>query len=136
DLVVGAVLRAGARAPHVVTAAMVASMPPGAVIVDVSIDQGGCIATSRPTTHSRPVYVEHGVTHYCVTNMPRAYPRTSTVALTAATLPYALRLAERGLEAVTADPGFAKGVNAHAGAITYPAVAEALGLNARYRKFP
>ena len=96
DLLVGAVLRAGARAPHVVTEAMVASMPAGSVIVDVSIDQGGCIATSRPTSHSSPVFVAHGVTHYCVTNMPGAYPRTATVALTTATLPYVLGLAEIG----------------------------------------
>ena len=95
DLVVGAVLRVGARAPHVVTEAMVAAMPRGSVIVDVSIDQGGCVATSRPTSHSAPVFVAHGVTHYCVTNMPGAYPRTATLALTAATLPYVLRARER-----------------------------------------
>jgi alanine dehydrogenase len=102
------------------------------VIVDVSIDQGGCVATSRPTSHSNPVFVVHGVTHYCVTNMPGAYPRTSTVALTDATLPYALRLADAGLAAVADDAGFAKGVNTHRGRITYRAVAEALGLADRY----
>ncbi|MEO8466324.1 MAG: alanine dehydrogenase [Gammaproteobacteria bacterium] len=127
DLVVGAVLRAGARAPHIVTESMVAAMPQGSVIVDVSIDQGGCIATSRPTSHSAPVFVAHGVTHYCVTNMPGAYPRTATLALTAATLPYVLKLAGGGLAAVAADSGFAKGVNTHAGRIRYAAVADALG---------
>jgi alanine dehydrogenase len=136
DLLVGAVLRAGARAPHVVTEAMVATMPAGSVIVDVSIDQGGCIATSRPTSHSSPVFVAHGVTHYCVTNMPGAYPRTSTLALTAATLPYVLRLANEGLAAVAADPGFARGVNVHAGRLRYAAVAEALDLERLYEPWP
>jgi alanine dehydrogenase len=136
DLVVGAVLRAGARAPHVVTAAMVASMAPGSVIVDVSIDQGGCIETSRPTSHSNPVFVAHGVTHYCVTNMPGAYARTAAVALTDATLPYVLRLANGGLAAVAAEAGFAKGVNTHAGRVTYAAVAEALALDAQFAPWP
>jgi len=126
DIVVGAVLRRGARAPHVVTEAMVRNMQPGSVIVDVSIDQGGCVETSRPTTHSKPVFEKHGVIHYCVTNMPGAYPRLSTLALTGATLPYALRLADKGLEALRADPAFARGVNTHAGRITCRAVAEAL----------
>ena len=132
DLLVGAVLVEGARAPHVVSEAMVASMPDGAVIVDVSIDQGGCVETSRPTSHSDPVYVGHGVTHYCVTNMPGAYPRTSTFALTVATLPYAKRLADGGVEAALADAAFAKGVNTHAGKITCRPVAEALGKLDRY----
>jgi alanine dehydrogenase len=136
DLVVGAVLRAGARAPHVVTEAMVASMPQGSVVVDVSIDQGGCIETSRPTSHSTPVFVVHGVTHYCVTNMPGAYPRTATLALTAATLPYVLKLAGGGLAAVAADPGFAKGVNTHAGRLRYAAVADALGRRQLYEPWP
>jgi alanine dehydrogenase len=127
DLVVGAVLRVGDRAPHVVTEQMVASMPQGSVIVDVSIDQGGCVATSRPTSHSDPVFVAHGVTHYCVTNMPGAYPRTATIALTAATLPYIAKLAENGLAAVRADAAFAKGVNTYEGAITHRVVAAALG---------
>jgi alanine dehydrogenase len=135
DLVVGAVLRVGARAEHVITEAMVAGMPAGAVIVDVSIDQGGCVATSVPTSHSEPTFVKHGVIHYCVTNMPGAYPRTATVALAAATLPYVRRLAARGLDAVRADAGFARGVNVHDGAVTYRAVADALGLGARYRAF-
>jgi len=126
DLVIGAVLVEGARAPRVVTEAMVRGMPEGAVIVDVSIDQGGCVETSRPTSHSDPVFFAHGVVHYCVTNMPGAYPRTSTLALTAATLPYIERLASGGLDGVRADPGFAKGVNTLAGALTCRAVAEAL----------
>lgn len=135
DLVIGAVLQRGARAPHLVTEAMVKNMRPGAVIVDVSIDQGGCVETSRPTSHSDPVFVRHGVIHYCVTNMPGAYPRTSTMALTAATLPYALRLANEGLAAMRKDAGFARAVNAHAGYVTYRAIAEALGMIHRYRDF-
>lgn len=127
DLVVGAVLIPGARATHVVSEAMVKGMPAGSVIVDVSIDQGGCVETSRPTTHSEPTFVVHGVIHYCVTNMPGAYPRTSTLALTQATLPYVVTLAARGMEAVIADPGFAAGVNVRAGVIVNRAVAEALG---------
>ena len=136
DLLVGAVLRIGARTPHVVTATMVSSMPPGSVIVDVSIDQGGCVATSRPTSLSSPVFVAHGVTHYCVTNMPGAYPRTATLALTDATLPYVLRVAAGGMAAVAADPGFAKGVNTHGGFITHRAVAESLGESRHYRPWP
>jgi alanine dehydrogenase len=128
DLVIGAVLIQGAKAPRVVTEAMVKSMPKAAVIVDVSIDQGGCVATSRPTSHSNPVFLRHDVIHYCVTNMPGAYPRTSTLALTRATLPYVLKIADGGLEAVWADPDFAQGVNVHDGRITHEAVAEALGL--------
>jgi len=135
DVLVGAVLRAGARAPHVVTEEMVASMPAGAVIVDVSIDQGGCVATSRPTSHSDPVFVARGVIHYCVTNMPGAYPRTATVALVSATLPYVRRLAAGGLAAVAADARFARGVSTHEGRVTYQAVAEALGMLESYRPF-
>ena len=131
-LLIGSVLRRGERAPHVVSEAMVKRMPPGSVIVDVSIDQGGCVETSRPTSHSHPVFVLHGVTHYCVTNMPGAYPRTSTLALTEATLPYALTLADRGIAAAAEDAGLAKGVNTHAGRITYRAVADALGLSELY----
>lgn len=135
DLVIGAVLCHGARAPHVVTEEMVKSMPAGSVIVDVSIDQGGCIETSRPTTHSAPVFEKHGVIHYCVTNMPGAYPRTSTIALTHATLPYALRLAEAGVGALRHDAGLMKAVNTYNGCITYKPVAEELGLMARYKPF-
>ena len=135
DLVVGAVLRRGGRAPHIVSESMVRNMQPGSVIVDVSIDQGGCIETSRPTTHSAPVYQKHGVIHYCVANMPGAYPRLSTLALTNSTLPYALKLADSGLDALHADPAFARGVNTHAGSITCKAVAEALELMERYTEF-
>lgn len=135
DLVVGAVLRRGGRAPHIVKETMVQNMQPGSVIVDVSIDQGGCIETSRPTTHSMPVYEKHGVIHYCVTNMPGAYPRLSTIALTNATLPYALKLADSGLGSLRADPAFARGVNTHDGYITCRAVAESLELMDRYIEF-
>lgn len=132
DLVVGAVLARGARAPWVITEDMVRTMQPGSVIVDVSIDQGGCVETSRPTTHHEPVFERHGVIHYCVANMPGAYPRLSTLALTDATLPYVLRLADQGLAALRDDPGFAKGLNVADGRVTCRAVAEALGLVERY----
>ena len=134
DLVVGAVLVPGAKAPHVVTEEMVKTMQPGSVIVDVSIDQGGCIETSRPTTHSNPIFVKHGIIHYCVTNMPGAYPRTSTIALTAATLNYALKLSKEGLNILKKDAGFAKGVNTRNGFITYKPVAEALGMMNKFRE--
>ncbi|HEX4881683.1 MAG TPA: alanine dehydrogenase [Porticoccaceae bacterium] len=136
DLVVGAVLVRGARAPQVIDEAMVRGMQPGAVIVDVSIDQGGCVATSRPTTHQEPVFERHGVIHYCVANMPGAYPRLSTLALTEATLPYVQRLASNGIDALRADPGFAKGLSVVAGRIAYRPVAEALGLLERYAPWP
>ena len=127
DLVVGAVLLPGAKAPRIVSEAMVAAMKPGSVIVDVAIDQGGCIATARPTTHSDPTYVTHGVVHYCVTNMPGAVPRTSTIGLSNATLPYGLMLADYGLQgAISRDPELAKGVNVINGKVTHPGVAEAL----------
>lgn len=135
DLVIGAVLLPGGRAPCLVTEDMVAGMQPGSVLVDVSIDQGGCMATSRPTTHSHPVYTLHGVIHYCVSNMPGAYPRTATQSLTHATLPYALKLADRGLEALSADAGFGKGVNCHNGYVTNRLVAEALDMQSQYREF-
>jgi alanine dehydrogenase len=129
DVVIGAVLIPGAAAPKLVTDKMVASMRPGSVLIDIAIDQGGCFATSRPTTHSEPTYVVHGVTHYCVTNMPGAVPRTSAFALNAATLPYVKSLADRGLQAaLAADAGLAEGLNVSAGKITSKAVAEALGL--------
>jgi alanine dehydrogenase len=129
DVVIGAVLVAGALAPRLVSEETVASMRPGAVIVDISIDQGGCFATSRVTTHNNPTYVTNQVVHYCVGNMPGAVPHTSTYALTNATLPYALALARKGFgEAIRADQALAKGVNVHEGRITNAAVAEALGL--------
>jgi alanine dehydrogenase len=129
DLLIGAVLIKGAKAPKLVTREMVAQMKPGSVIVDVAIDQGGCIETARPTTHSHPTYVVDNVLHYCVTNMPGAVPRTSTYALSNATLPYVAKLANLGFrEAIRSDPGLALGVNVYRGHITYPAVAEAFGL--------
>ncbi len=131
DVVVGSVLVPGARAPKLVTEAMVASMRPGSVVVDIAIDQGGCVETSRMTTHSDPTYVELGVVHYCVGNMPGAVPNTSTYALTNVTLPYALSIATDGLEdAVRSDPALALGVNVYLGEVTNPAVAEAHGLRA------
>jgi alanine dehydrogenase len=131
DLLIGTVLVAGARAPKLVSEEMVASMRPGSVIVDVSIDQGGCVATSRMTTHSDPTYVELGVVHYCVGNMPGAVPNTSTYALTNVTLAHALEIASSGLEeAVRADAALAKGVNTFAGELTNTGVAEAHGLEA------
>jgi alanine dehydrogenase len=129
DLVVGAVLVAGAAAPKLVDAALVRRMKPGAVVVDVSIDQGGCFETSRPTTHDDPVYVADGVIHYCVTNMPGAVPRTSAFALNHATLPFVLALADRGApRALVEDPQLACGLNVHAGRITHRALADSLGL--------
>jgi alanine dehydrogenase len=126
DLVIGAVLIPGAVAPKLVTREMVAGMKAGSVIVDVAIDQGGCIETARPTTHSNPTYVVDDVIHYCVTNMPGGVPVTSTMALTNATLPYVEAIADRGLRAaVAADPALAKGVNVLDGKVTYEAVAEA-----------
>jgi alanine dehydrogenase len=130
DLVIGAVLVPGAAAPKLVTRAMVAAMRPGSVMVDVAIDQGGCFETSRPTTHADPTYVEEGVVHYCVTNMPGAVARTSAVALNNATLPFTLQLAGKGLaRAIAENPHLAAGLNVHAGRVTYAAVAEALGLD-------
>jgi alanine dehydrogenase len=130
DVVIGAVLIPGARAPKLITRAMVAGMKPGSVLCDVAIDQGGCAETSKPTTHSEPVYSVEGVTHYCVANMPGAVPITSTKALTNATLPYVEAIAEHGLaEAVARDPALARGVNVLDGKITYEAVAEAHGLD-------
>ena len=129
DLVIGAVLIPGARAPKLVTRPMLSEMKRGAVIVDVAIDQGGCVETAHPTTHSDPVYEVDGVTHYCVANMPGGVPITSTKALTNATLPYVEAIAEHGLAAAVADdPALARGVNVVDGKITYEAVAEAHGL--------
>jgi len=128
DLVIGAVLVHGARAPYVVRRDQLGLMKRNAVLVDVSIDQGGCFETSRPTTHSDPTYEVDGVTHYWVANMPGAVPVTSTYALTNATLPYVLQLADEGVAvAASRDPGLAKGVNVVAGKVTYAPVAEATG---------
>ena len=132
DLVIGAVLVTGAAAPRLVTRDMVRRMAKGAVLVDISIDQGGCFETSKPTTHADPTYVVDGVVHYCVTNMPGAVPRTSTFALTNATLPYVRALADLGWRmALARDAGFAAGLNVHDGAITHEAVARALGMTYR-----
>jgi alanine dehydrogenase len=129
DVVIGAVLIPGARAPKLVTAEMVSAMKEGAVVCDVSIDQGGCFETSRPTTHSNPVYVVDDVTHYCVSNMPGAVPVTSTFALTNVTLPFVEEIADYGVRAAIArDPALARGVNVFDGKLTYEAVAEAHGL--------
>src|ERR671927_390685 len=126
DVVIGAVLVAGARAPKIVTRDMVASMRDGSVIVDVAVDQGGCIETSRPTTHSDPTYVEEGVVHYCVANIPGAVARTSTLALTSVTLPYLVEIADKGLErAAIADPVLAKGLSTLGGNLVSEPVAEA-----------
>ena len=129
DLVIGAVLIAGAAAPKLVSRSMIKTMKPGAVLVDIAIDQGGCFETSRPTTHAEPTFVLDGVIHYCVTNMPGAVPRTSTFALTNATLPYVKALADLGWErAIAKDAGLARGLNVHAGKLTHEAVASALGM--------
>jgi alanine dehydrogenase len=129
DLIVGAVLVPGAAAPKLVTSNMLKEVPNGAVIVDVAVDQGGCIETTHPTTHSNPTYYVEGVLHYCVANMPGAVPRTSTFALTNATLPYALKLANEGFyRGIGCDAGFREGVNTFNGYCTYEAVAEAQGI--------
>ncbi|MGH9588664.1 MAG: alanine dehydrogenase [Acidobacteriaceae bacterium] len=125
DLLIGGVLIPGAAAPKIVTKHMVSNMKKGAVVVDVAIDQGGCIETAHPTTHSNPSYEVSGVVHYCVTNMPAAVPNTSTLALTNATFPYVLKLANHGVEAaLKSDSGFAEGLNTYKGKLTYQAVAE------------
>jgi len=129
DLLIGAVLVPGAAAPRLVTRDMVKTMKTGSVLVDIAIDQGGCSETSRPTSHSHPVYVEEGVTHFCVTNMPGAVSRTSTFALNNATLPFALALADKGWRrAIAEDPHLRNGLNIHAGLLTCKPVAEAQGL--------
>src|ERR1700742_4498999 len=128
DLVIGGVLIPGAAAPKIVTKEMVAKMKKGAVIVDVAIDQGGCIETAKPTTHSNPAYEVNGVVHYCVTNMPAAVPNTSTLALTNATFPYVMKIAQLGAkQAILSDNGTAEGVNTYAGTLTYQAVAQSQG---------
>jgi alanine dehydrogenase len=129
DLVIGAVLIPGARAPHLVRREDLKRMPPRAVVIDVAIDQGGCFETSRPTTHAKPTYMVDDIVHYCVTNMPGAVGRTSTYALTNATFPFALQLANKGADRAAADnPGLAAGVNVRAGKVTNAAVAETFGL--------
>jgi alanine dehydrogenase len=129
DLLVGGVLIKGAKAPKLVTREMIGTMNPGSVVVDVAVDQGGCIETTHATTHSNPIFLVDGVVHYCVANMPGAVPRTSTYALSNATLPYTVKLANMGAEAaIQADPALARGVNTYKGKITYPAVAEAFDL--------
>ena len=128
DLVIGAVLLPGAAAPNVISRKQLALMKPNAVLVDVAIDQGGCFETSRPTTHAEPTFEVDGITHYCVANMPGATPITSTHALTNATLPYVLALADHGVAgAIEKDPGLRPGINVAAGKVTHPAVAEAVG---------
>jgi alanine dehydrogenase len=129
DLVIGSVLVPGARTDVLVTRAMLKNMRPGSVIVDLAVDQGGCCATTQPTTHSDPTYIVDGVVHYCVANMPGAVPRTSTYGLTNVTAGYALALADKGFEqAIADDPALRKGVNTYDGGLTHPAVAEAFGL--------
>jgi len=129
DLIVGAVLVTGGVAPRLLTRSMLRKMKRGAVVVDIAIDQGGCFETSRPTTHDNPVYSEEGIVHYCVANMPGAYPRTSTEALTCATLPYIRRIADLGLDgAMVMVPGLAKGLNTLNGQVTHKEVAHSLGL--------
>lgn len=127
DLVIGGVLIPGAAAPKLVSKAMVKEMKSGAVVVDVAIDQGGCIETAHPTTHSDPAFVVDGVVHYCVTNMPAAVPHTSTLALTNATFPYVMKLGQHGLTAVKCDQGFREGVNTYRGHVTCAGVAESQG---------
>jgi alanine dehydrogenase len=130
DLVIGAVLVPGAKAPQLISNELVSRMRPGSVLVDISIDQGGCFEDSRPTTHDDPIYQVHGSTFYCVANMPGAVPHTSTYALTNVTLPYALALADQGWkQACLADRSLALGLNTHAGTLTNPGVGEAHGID-------
>ena len=129
DAIIGAVLVPGATAPKLVTRAMLGTMKPGAVLVDVAIDQGGCFETSRPTTHLDPTFVVDGIVHYCVANMPGAVPLTSSAALNHATLPFGLALADRGVAAIAADAHLRNGLNVHAGRITHKAVADSLHLD-------
>ena len=129
DMVIGGVLLHGHRAPHLVSRDMLSDMKPRAVIVDVAVDQGGCVETTRPTTHEAPTYYEEGILHYCVANMPGAVPQTSTAALTSVTLPYALRLADSGVvDAVRGDAALAAGVNVWKGTLTCEAVAHSFGM--------
>lgn len=134
DLLIGAILVPGGKAPKIVTKEMIQEMKDGAVIVDVAIDQGGCTELSRPTTHESPTYKEYGKTFCCITNMPGSVARTSTQALTSATFPYLLKLVDKGLKEALKDQGFAKGVNTYKGHVTYHAVAKDLGMEDEYRK--
>lgn len=129
DLLIGAVMVRGAKSPVLVSRSMVATMKKGALIMDIAVDQGGCVETTRPTTHTAPIFEVDGVRHYGVTNIPGIVPQTSTYALTHATLPFIVRLANGGVEAALRDPGMARGVNVRHGAVTYPAVAEAHGIS-------
>jgi alanine dehydrogenase len=132
DLTIGAVLLPGAAAPKLITREMLKTMPDGAVAVDIAIDQGGCLETSRPTTHAQPTFVEEGIVHYCVANMPGAVARTSTFALNNATLPFTLALADKGYrQALAEDKHLRQGLNVHEGHVTYKAVAETLGYDYR-----
>lgn len=133
DLVIGAVLSRGEKAPYVISEAMIKTMQPGSVVVDVSIDQGGCIETSMPTSHTEPVFIKHGIIHYCVTNMPGAYPQTSTLALTDATLPYLMMLVNKGVSGFIEDPNLSKAINVFSGRVTYQPVAMALNLQHKYQ---
>ena len=129
DIVVGSVLVPGDKTPHLITKDMLHLMEPGTVLVDVAIDQGGCFETSRPTTHSDPIYIEDGIVHYCVANIPGAVPNTSTLALTNATLRYAIALADKGWEqACKDDAALAKGLNIVEGNVVYKAIADVFGL--------
>ncbi len=134
DLVIGSVLVPGARTPHLITRELVSEMEPGSAFIDIAIDQGGCAETSRPTTHESPTYMEEGVVHYCVTNMPGAVPRTSTYALTNVTFPYVLEIADKGWErALQEDRALAKGLNVYEGVLANRKVADAFGWE--YRDF-
>lgn len=128
DLIIGSVLNAGASAPRLLTRELIAKMEKGSVLVDVAIDQGGCFATSRPTTHQQPTYTEEGVVHYCVANIPSAVARTATLGLTNATLSYIIRLADEGLAALQADAGFRAGLNVYRGQLTQSGVAESFSI--------
>ncbi|HXW71554.1 MAG TPA: alanine dehydrogenase [Methylocella sp.] len=131
DAIIGAVLIPGATAPKLITNTMLPTLKRGAVLVDISIDQGGCFESSHPTTHTHPIYVKDGVLHYCVANMPGAVPLTATHALNNATLPYGLALAAGGLSAIADNPGLRSGLNIHRGQITHPAIAASLGLKVK-----
>jgi alanine dehydrogenase len=129
DLIIGTVLVTGAKAPKLITRSMLSQMRPGAVIVDVSIDQGGCFETSHPTTHSDPTYVVDGIVHYCVANMPGMYPRTSTAALTHATLPYVIKIASEPIDRLLDDPVIRSALNTYKGGVVNEPVAQAHGMN-------